>query len=183
MEFDDVVRSRRSIRAFSPRDVSDEVVRELVGSAVLAPSSMNGQPWSFVAVRSAGAKRRMAEIKNRYCPPEKAAFRADFLAEAPVVIVTCVDRRRAYDRGLESAVLATAHLLLAAAARGLGTVYLSAGRSDAPALADALRDLLQLPADMDPVTIVPLGYPGEVPEPKELRPLDKILFRETYGNR
>ena len=171
------------MRWFSSREVPEELVREILECALLAPSSMNGQPWSFVAVRRPETKRRVAAIKNRYCPPEKAEFRADFLEHAPVLIVTCVDRSKAHDRGIVTGVLATAHLLLAAADRGLGSVYLSAYRTDAPDLADDLRRLLGIPEGVDPVTIVPLGFPGEIPAPKEVRRVDEVLFRETFGNR
>lgn len=183
MEFRDVLGARRSVRRFSSREVPEELVREVLECALLAPSSMNGQPWSFVAVRRPETKRRVAAIKNRCCPPEKAEFRADFLEEAPVLIVTCIERNKAHDRGLETGVLATAHLLLAAADRGLGSVYLSAYRTDAPDLADDLRRLLGIPEGVDPVTIVPLGFPGEIPAPKEVRRVDEVLFRETFGNR
>lgn len=144
---------------------------------------MGGQPWSFVVIRDPDLKRQIAGIKNRHCPVEKTAFQADFLAEAPVLIVTCADRGRAHDRGTESAVLATAHLMLAAANRGLGTVYLSAYRPGAPELAEDLRRLLCIPADVDPVTLVPVGFPAETPEAKAVRPLDEVLFHETYGSR
>ncbi len=183
MEFDAVVRARRSVRAFTRSPVPDEAVREILQSALHAPSSMNGQPWSFVTVRDPGTKRQIAALKNRPCPAEKASFRADFLEQAPVLIVTCIDRSRAHDRGVETAVLATAHLLLAAADRGLGSVYMSAYRADHPAVAEDLRRLLGIPAGIDPVTLLPLGFPGEVPEAKAVRPLDEVWFRETYGRR
>lgn len=183
MEFEGVIKARRSVRAFSPAEVPEELVRDLVACALQAPSSMNGQPWSFVVIRSKEAKRRIAGIKNRHCPAEKAAFRAEFIESAPVIIVICVDRSRAHDRGVETAVLATAHILLAAADRGLGSVYLSAYRTDDPGLADDLRQLLRIPPGVDPVTLVPLGFPDEVPEPKEIRSLEEVLFHETFGNR
>src|SRR5512147_2356690 len=126
MEFDDVVAARRSIRAFSGADVPDDLVNSLIECALLAPSSMNGQPWYFIVVRSEETKRRLAETKDRYCPPEKREYPAGFLRGAPVVVVTCVDRARAFDRGMESGVLATGHLLLAAANHGLTGVYMSA---------------------------------------------------------
>ncbi len=171
------------MRGFSEREVPEELLREILECALLAPSSMNGQPWSFVAVRRRETKRKIAAIKNRYCPRDKAEFRADFLEQAPALVVTCVERSRAHDRGIETGVLATAHLLLAAADRGLGSVYLSAYRADAPELAEDLRRLLGIPAGVDPVTIVPLGFPGELPGPKEVRRLDEVLFLETFGNR
>jgi nitroreductase len=183
MEFDDVVRARRSIRAFSPAEVPDALVARLVEAAVRAPSSMNGQPWRFIAVRSAETKRRLAETKDRYCPPEKREFPAGFLREAPVVLVTCVEREKAFDRGIESGILATGHLLLAAANHGLTGVYMSAYKPGTPELADEIRTILGLPPEIDPVTILPIGYPGGEAAPKTVRCAEEVLFRESFGRR
>ncbi len=183
MEFDETVLSRRSIRAFSPADVPDDVLNSLIDCALRAPSSMNGQPWRFIVVRDAGTKTRLAETKDRYCPPEKRDYPAGFLCEAPAVVVTCVERAVAYDRGIESGVLATAHLLLAAANRGLTAVYMSAYKAGTPELADELRAILRIPADIDPITIVPVGYPGAAPAHKTVRRAEEVTFREAYGRK
>ena len=183
MEFDEVVRRRRSIRTFSAENVPDDLLKSLIDCALRAPSSMNGQPWCFIAVRSAETKRLLAEIKDRYCPPEKQEYPAGFLRGAPVVVVTCVERAKAFDRGIESGVLATGHLLLAAANHGLTGVYMSAYKAGTPDLADEIRTLLGVPADFDPVTIVPIGYPGEAAGPKTLRNAEEVVFREAFGRK
>ncbi len=183
MEFGEVVRARRSIRAFSVEDVPDDVLGSLIECALLAPSSMNGQPWRFIVVRDADTKRRLAETKDRYCPPEKREYPAGFLRNAPVVVITCVERARAYDRGVESGVLATAHLLLAAASRGLTAVYMSAYKTDTPALADEIRTILAVPPDVDPVTVVPIGYPGEPAGPRAVKRLEEAVYREAFGRK
>ncbi len=183
MEFDEVVRTRRSIRRFSTAEVSDELVKSLIDCALRAPSSMNGQPWRFIVVRSAETRGRLAETKDKYCPPEKREYPAGFLREAPVVVVTCVDRARAFDRGIESGVLATGHLLLAAANHGLTGVYMSAYKTGSPEVADEIRAILGVPEDIDPITIVPLGYPGDVAGPKTVMPADEVVFHEAFGRK
>lgn len=183
MEFEEVVRARRSIRKFSGADVPDELVKSLIDCALMAPSSMNGQPWYFIVVRNAETKRRLAEIKDKHCPPEKREYPAGFLQEAPVIVITCVERARAYDRGMESGILATGHLLLAAANHGLTTVYLSAYKAGAPEVADDIRAILGLPADIDPVTIVPIGYPDDVAEPKTIKLAGEVTFNEAFGHK
>lgn len=183
MEFDEVVRTRRSIRKFSPADVPEELLNALIDCARRAPSSMNGQPWYFIVVRSAGTKRRLAETKDRYCPPDKREYPAGFLREAPVLVVTCVDRARAYDRGMESGVLATGHLLLAAANHGLTGVYMSAYKAGTPDVAAEIRAILGVPEGIDPITIVPIGYPGEAAGPKVVIPVDEVVFHEAFGRK
>ena len=54
--FHDVLRQRRSIRAFSGRPVSREVIEGLVRCATTAPSGANKQPWRFVCVSKAETK-------------------------------------------------------------------------------------------------------------------------------
>jgi nitroreductase len=178
--FEEIVSRRRSIRCYRAEAVPDALLHDILHLARQAPSSMDGQPCHFVVVRDPITLRRLAAIKNRHCPPEKQAFPADFVADAPVVIAVCVERGRGYDRGLESAVLATAFLLLAAQSRALGSVYLSANRQDDPGLATEIRDLLRLPPGVDPVTLVPLGAPDEAPLPKTLRPLEEIIHDEIF---
>jgi nitroreductase len=177
------VRARRSIRSFSAADVSDELVKTLIDCALCAPSSMNGQPWRFIVVRSAETRGRLAETKDRYCPPEKREYPAGFLREAPVVVITCVDRARAFERGIESGVLATGHLLLAAANHGLTGVYMSAYKTGNPEVADEIRSILGVPPEFDPITIVPIGYPGDVAGPKTVMPSDEVVFHEAFGRK
>lgn len=183
MEFEQVVRTRRTIRSFSEAPVPDEVVRQLIDCAVQAPSSMDGQPWYFIVVRDQGTKQRLAAIKDKHCPPEKRRFPAGFLTRAPLLIVTCVDQAKSFDRGIENGVLATAHLLLAAANYGLTSVYMSAHKTGSPEVADDIRAALAIPADIDPVTLVPLGYPAEAPAPKTIKPVAEVMFREAFGRR
>ena len=65
--------------------------------------------------------------------------------------------------------------MLAATERGLGTVYLSAYRNEDPELELEIAALLELAADLRPVALIPLGYPAESPEPKELRSLEGMV--------
>ena len=180
MDVERAIRLRRSIRHFAARDVSPSVVKRLLDLARRAPSSMNGQPWHFVVVRDPATKRAIADIKNRHCPPEKRAFPADFVARAPVVVVICVDVERSHDRELENGVLAAGHLLLAARALGVGSVYLSAHTAERPALRADIKELLDIPTAVEPISIVPLGYPARRPDAKELRDLGAMIHDERF---
>jgi nitroreductase len=122
----------------------------------------------------------LVEIKNKYCPAEKRDFRADFLRKAPVIIVICVDKLKSYDREIENGVLAAANLMLAAYSKGLGSVYMSAYRTGEDGISRDVRNSLNIPPGMEPISIVPLGYPTESPEPKVLRRIEEIISYETY---
>lgn len=180
MEIDETIRGRRSIRNYQGRDIPDSVIKEIVGLTAHAPSSMNGQPWHFIVIRTENIKKQLVEIKNRYCPVEKQDYRADFLRKAPVIIIVCADSKKSYDREIENGVLATAILMFAAHSRGLGSVYLSAYRKGESGISQEIRNLLDIPQHIDPITIIPLGYPDEIPEPKVLRNIEDIISYETY---
>ena len=72
MEFDDVVLGRRSTRGFKPDPVPSELIREVVGLATRAPSSMNTQPWNFTVVsgeplnriRAGNTERNLAGVPH-----------------------------------------------------------------------------------------------------------------------
>jgi nitroreductase len=180
MTVDEVIKTRRCIRKYQDTPVSESDIHHLLDLARHAPSSMNGQPWHFIVIREDGVKKKIAEVKNRYCPAEKRSYDANFLETAPVIIVICIDVERSFGRDLENSVLAAANLLLAARALGLGSVYMSAYTSDEPKLAEEVGKILSIPKNTRPITILPLGYPDEVPKLKTLRPLKEIIHLDRY---
>jgi nitroreductase len=183
MEIDKTIKGRRSIRKYQSREVPNSTIKELLDLAVQAPSSMNGQPWHFIVIRGEKIKDQIAEIKNRYCPLEKRDYQADFLRKASVLIVVCVDKEKSYDREIENGVLATANLMLGAYSRGLGSVYLSAYRTGQPGISEEIKQLLKIPRNIDPVTLIPLGYPDEIPQAKTVSGLEERISYETFGRK
>jgi nitroreductase len=183
MEIDKALRGRRSVRKYQSRDISNSVIEELLGLAICAPSSMNGQPWHFIIIRDKKIKEQLVEIKNRYCPVEKQDYKADFLRQAPVIIMLCVNKQKSFDREIENAVLAAANLMLGAYSQGIGSVYLSAHRIGEPNISREIRQILNIPENIDPITLIPLGYPDEIPQTKNLVPLEKTISYETFGQK
>ncbi len=181
MDLDEAIRGRRSIRTYRKEAVADAVIHEILDLARHAPSSMNGQPWHFIVIREEATRQRLVEIKNRHCPIEKQAYRADFLLQAAVIIVVCVDKRESYDREIENGLLAAANILLGVHAKGLGSVYMSAHKADEPAVAEEIRRVLGIPEHMEPISLLPVGRPGEQPGPKEMKPLKEMISHEVFG--
>jgi nitroreductase len=183
VELEEVVKGRRSIRIYRDRDIPDDVIEELLDLARHAPSSMDGQPWHFIVIRNTTIKHKLAAIKNKYCPLEKITYKADFLLSAPVIIVVCVDKQKSYEREVENGVLATANIMLGAHNRGLGTVYMSAYRTNEPRIAEEIRDILGIPENIIPITVIPIGYPHEIPNIKTIRSLQETVSYETFSNK
>lgn len=161
--------SRRfSCRRFAGEPVPAEVLTELLEAARWAPSAGNLQPWRFVVVHSAAARRQLAA----------AAYDQGFLAEAPVTVVVCAvpdeSGRRYGLRGrtlycLQDTAAAVENLLLAAAARDLGTCWVGAFDEEAAARA------LDLDPAWRPVALVPVGRPAEQPRGRRRRPADEVV--------
>jgi nitroreductase len=114
---------------------------------------------------------------------------AAHLAEVPVLVVCCLDHAQlgpiaGPDGTLLSPVAAYAsifpavqNLLLAAHAVGLGTTLTTLHRL----FEDDLRALLELPATVEPVAIVPLGWPRDRPGPTRRKPVDDVAFLDRWG--
>jgi nitroreductase len=149
MQFEDIIKQRRSLRSFAPVDVSDAVIRELAIAASRAPSCSNKQPWRFVFTRSKDALERLVGVL--------APGNAFWAKQASIIIAVwsqadldcrTPDGRDYYqfDTGM-----ATALLLLAATERNLVT-HPVAGFD-----AQAARDVLALPAGAQVITLIMVG--------------------------
>ncbi|MEM3579463.1 MAG: nitroreductase family protein [Candidatus Bathyarchaeia archaeon] len=173
MEVFEVIKGRRSIRAFRETDVSQETIEKLIEAARWAPSAGNIQPWEFIVIRNPETKRRLAE----------AALGQFFIEEAPVVIVVCADEERSARgygaRGrtlycIQDTAAAIQNIHLAAYALGLGTCWVGAFRED------EARKILNVPEGVRPVAIIPVGYPAESPQPRGRRSLKQIIHYEKF---
>ena len=164
MEFYEVVKARRSVRKYKVMAVEKEKIDRILEAARLAPSAANIQPCQFFVVQSTDVKRQL-----------KAAYAPDWFHNAPVIIVGCVDTRLAWRRsdGKSYAdvdlAIAMEHIILAATAEGLGTCWIGAFNPE------PVRQALQLPAELEPVAMTPLGHPEVMPAPKQRKPLTETV--------
>jgi nitroreductase len=90
MEFTDVVRARRMVRAYRPDAVDAEVVRRILDTARRAPSAGHSQGQSFVVVTDAARRRALADL----CDEDGYVARGfdPWLSVAPVHVIPCVSR-------------------------------------------------------------------------------------------
>lgn len=173
MDISEVIRGRRSVRAFTRKKVSQRAVELLIDAARWAPSAGNIQPWEFVIVTQPENQQRLAA----------AALDQTFVAEAPVVIVVCANvarsalgygNRGAHLYSLQDTAAATENLLLAAHALGLAACWVGAFRED------DVAEAINAPRGLRPVAIVPVGYPAEKPRSPTKRPIPEIVHYETF---
>lgn len=170
----DNIMTRTSIRAYQDKPVEDAKIEMLLRAAMAAPTARNKQPWKFVVVKDKSVLRQIADTISTMT----------MAAHAPVAIVVCGDLNEALpDEGqgywVQDASAATENLLLAAHGMGLGAVWCGVfPKSDRVAF---IRRLLELPASIVPLNVVPIGYPAEAPEPKDKWKPEKI-HHEKWGN-
>lgn len=176
--------NRRSIRKYSTKEVSKELLSNLLTDAERTPTMGNLQLYSVVITRDADMKARLAP----------AHFNQPMVQGAPVVLTFCADFRRTtlwaeqrqadpgYDNFLSFINAATDTLLYCqtfcnlAEEEGLGTCFLGTTIY----MPQLIIDTLQLPSLVFPVATITLGWPDENPDQSDRLPLKAIVHSETY---
>ena len=171
--FLDLAEKRRSVRAYKPDAVPEELLQTALEAGRLAPSACNKQPWRFIVVRSETVRRALG-----------AAYAREWFWKAPLVVAVCVLPKEAWTRShdgknyaMVDGALAMDHLQLAAAELGLGTCWIAAFD---PA---AAREILGLPDGAEIVGMTPLGFPDVEANPRvrSRRPLGEMVMKERWG--
>ena len=138
----------------------------LLEVARMAPSAVNYQPWQFVVVRDGILLQQLRKVYHR-----------EWFDTAPCCIVVCGNHNESWHRASDGKdhcdidiAIATEHIALAAAECGLGTCWVC--NFDI----EACAQLLQLPHGIEPMVLMPIGYPvnNEIPE-KKRKSIDEIV--------
>lgn len=167
------IKNRRSVRTFTDEPVSDAELEKLIDAARWAPSAGNTQPWEFIIIRDPKTKSDIS----------KAAGDQTSIEEAPATIIVCANTtrsRRAYStRGtslycIQDTAAATQNMLLAAQALGLGTCWIGAFDEE------QAREALNMPENVRPLAIIPIGHAADRPKARSRRPLAEITHHGTY---
>lgn len=175
MEFFETLRRRVSTRAYRSTGVEEEALWKILEAANSAPSAGNLQAYEVVVVRDPERRRELA----------RAALEQWFIAQAPVVLVFLANPQRSHwrygRRGVElyclqDATIACAYAQLAATALGLGSCWVGAFDEE------AVRHILAAPSHLRPIAILPIGVPGETPEPRVRRSLHDLVHEERIGS-
>lgn len=165
-----VIRERRSIRNFQKKDIPDEIIKKLIDALIWAPSAGNLQSRKFYFVKDEKTKYDIAT----------AALNQNFIAEAPLVVIGCTDRRienRYGDRGvnlyaIQDVACSIMNMMLTAWENGLGSVWVGAFKES------DVFEILDMPNNLRPVAIVPVGYPFKIPPaPPRVSAKEAIEFR------
>lgn len=151
----EIIKKRRSIRAFEKREIPEEILEKLKEAIIWAPSAGNLQSRKFYFVFNQEIKEKLVE----------AALNQDFISEAPLVIVGCSDDKISWRYGERGKNLysicdvsaSIQNMMLLATELGLGSCWIGAFDEK------GVSKILNLPKNLRPIAIVPLGYPAEKP--------------------
>ena len=171
MDLMEAIKTRRSIRKFRETPVPENLLKEVLNAARLAPSADNAQPWKIIVVRDEQMKQKVTQASNGQ----------KFLVQAPVVLVVCGIPEEAFQTvgGYMSshvidASIALDHITLAAHSLGLGTCWVAWFKEE------KVKDILGIPEDVRVVALTPLGYPDESPERPSRKNLEELIAYDKY---
>ncbi len=176
MEILHAIKTRRSIREYMDVPVEWEKVGIVLEAGRLSPSAGNTQEWNFVVVTEAGLREQIAE----------SCVDALWMATAPVhIIITANVEPIARNYGvrgerlycIQDCAVAATQMMLAAVSQGLGTCWVGAFDEH------AIRRFVGIPDSIRPQLILTLGYPDESPDMPARKPLENIVYLNSYGNR
>lgn len=169
MDFDKLIAQRRSIRKFTPEQLTEEEVKLLTRAALMAPSSKGTHSYEFCVVQDAAKLEALSHAKDRG---------GELLSGAPTAIVVAADPEVS-DVWTEDASVASTMLLLQAEDMGLGACWVQMHNRQDEQGNDAeqnVRDILGLPQQLRIVSIIAVGHKGMERKPQNEEKLlwDKV---------
>ncbi|MDD2961216.1 MAG: nitroreductase family protein [Muribaculaceae bacterium] len=170
------IMSRTSIRSYKEAKISSDTIERILKAAMAAPTAVNRQPWAFVVVDDVNILKQLADSLPN----------AGMAAKAPVAIVACGNMNKALDGvarefWVQDVSAATENMLLAAHSLGLGAVW--TGVYPNVERTKTVQNILNLPENLIPLCVVPMGFPADSPQPKDKwKPENVISNRYTAAD-
>lgn len=148
MDFITIAKQRMSVRSYTDKKVEPEKLEKILEAAHVAPTAANLQPVHLIAVQSEEGLAKIGKAANIY--------------GAPLAIIVCADHNKAWVRPFDKkqtgdidASILTDHMMLQATELGLGSVWVCYFKPD------VLSREFNLPANLEPVNILVIGYSDE----------------------
>lgn len=155
------IKVRRSIRTFiEDKNVSRENIETLLRAAMQAPSAMNRKPWCFMVIDDEKVMEQL--MKHEAFTGKIKEAKAFILVMANLNKATC----KLYHQDLAAA---TQNILLEATHLGIGSYWIGVYETDTRGA--AVKEIFDLPTDIEPFSLVALGYPKSE---------DEFYFRDNY---
>ncbi len=171
MDFISIAKKRCSIRRYTAQKVELEKLKKILQAAHVAPTAANRQPVHLLVVQSKDGLSKISKATNIY--------------DAPLAIIVCADHQKAWVRSFDQkqtgdidASILTDHMMLQSTELGLGSVWICHFNPD------VLRQQFAIPAHLEPVNILAIGYADEQYADPERHnqtriPLDELVSYEA----
>ncbi|MBO6307039.1 MAG: nitroreductase family protein [Paludibacteraceae bacterium] len=158
--FEELCRSRRSVRQYKAQPVEQEKIDYMLRCALMSPSSKRTNPWEFVVVRDEAKLRAMEGCRT---------YGSGMFKTAMAAIVVALDTTLS-DTWMADGAIAAEHLLLAAEEQGLGACWCQVYRREGAE--ELIRSLCGIPDDRTVLCVISIGYKDE-----ERKPYDPAKLR------
>ncbi len=173
MDMLEIIKKRRSIRAFLRKRVEEEKIFKIIEAARFAPSSGNIQNWKFVIVKDDKKRLLLCE----------AALNQFWMFDAPVIIVVVSDDKVVTDKypirgkmyALANCSMAALNMCLEATSLGLGSCIVAAFDEE------KIKSILKIPRNLRVYYLIPIGYPKEIPPSPIRKPIKSLIYIDEYG--
>ena len=148
MDAIEAILTRRSVRTYKDKKISEDIINELIEAGVSAPSAGNQQPWHFIILDD----RKIIDKIPDFHPY------SNMLPNAQAAIIVCGDLDIETNKGfwIQDCSAATENILIAARAKGLGSCWL--GLHPREDRVKGIMDLLKIPENIIPLSLISLGY-------------------------
>ena len=146
---------RVSVRQYSDKKIEQEKIDTILKAAMAAPSGMNRQPWEILVVDD---KEKLAAIAQ-------ATPNARYSQDAPLVMIVCGDIKVSDKLWMQDCCAVTENILLAVQSLDLGAVWCMCYPKQESVL--AIQKIFNMPKNIIPLSIIPMGYPAAKQEPKQ----------------
>lgn len=166
----DILFSRKSVRSYKPDMISDEDINYILKAAMASPTAGNAREWHFMVIKNKKTHEEIMKIHTA----------AQMIKNAPAAIIVCAEPNVEKFPGFwpQDAGAATQNILLAATAKGIGSVW--CGIYPREERVAKFQELLNIPENIVPVSMIVLGYEdGDTPLKERWEP-SKIKY-ETWA--
>jgi nitroreductase len=175
MKFLELARNRYSCRSYKPDPVEDAKLSYILEAGRVAPSAANRQPWHFIVIRDDETRKKLF-----------GAYQREWYIQAPVHLIICGSPKHSWKRSYDNwdalcidIGITVDHMTLAATDQQLATCWIC---NFDPV---KCREILQLPYDIEPMVILPVGYPADEVNPERHSTLrkksDDIIHFEKFN--
>lgn len=168
-----LAKNRYSVRKFQPTPLDPHTLNAILEAGHIAPTGCNYQPYRVLVLNREDALQKL-----------KSCTKCHF--DAPCALLICCNKTECWTRkydgeqsGTVDAAIVTTHMMLEAAARGVGSTWVM--HFDPV----AMRDTFRIPEELTPVALLTLGYPAPDAKPlplhSEYRPMEELVIYDTFS--